>query len=150
MCRFIVAPMYPGHINLWITYNQTCLALWKFLRLENSEWDFLGVKFLVQGVFGVLIFAPIQSFPSLDIWSTPPGKVTRLWNTNDVTCLWSVFESTNIFLEIILSNIYTIIRWGWALSWRQAFALLRQMTQSKALIILLLLLSSKTKSWINL
>ena len=45
-------------------------AFWKFVWLRNSTWDFWGVKFWsrdilgvlfeVQGIFWVLIFAPIQ------------------------------------------------------------------------------------------
>ena len=34
---------------------------------------FFGGQILVQGFFGVLIFAPIQSSLSLEIWSTPWG-----------------------------------------------------------------------------
>ena len=34
---------------------------------------FFWGKFLVQGFFWVLIFAPIRSSPSLDTRSTPPG-----------------------------------------------------------------------------
>ena len=57
-------------------------ALCNFVRLGNSAWDFLGVKFLVKAFFGVLFealriffgfdFAPIQSSLSLEIWSPPP------------------------------------------------------------------------------
>ena len=39
-----------------------------FLWLGNSAWDILG-KILVQGFFGVLIFAPIQPTLSLEILS---------------------------------------------------------------------------------
>ena len=49
-------------------------AFWKFLLwLGNSAWDFWGGYILVQGFFGVLIFAPIRSSLSLEIWSTPCG-----------------------------------------------------------------------------
>lgn len=44
----------------------------KFLRLGNLAWDFWGVNYLVQGFFGVWIFAPcIESSLSLKIRSTP-------------------------------------------------------------------------------
>ena len=44
----------------------------KFLRLGNLAWDFLGVNYLVQGFFGVWIFAPcIESSLSLKIRNTP-------------------------------------------------------------------------------
>ena len=63
----------PNKVQHVISFN----AFWKFLRLRNSEWDVLGVNFFVQGsfrvllealgIFWVMIFAPIQSFPSLEI-----------------------------------------------------------------------------------
>ena len=59
-------------------------ASWKFLLwLGNSAWDFLGDKFWAsdfwgfclkpKGFLGVLIFSPIRSSLSLEIWSTPYG-----------------------------------------------------------------------------
>ena len=47
-------------------------ALWKFLWLGNSVWDFLGLN-LVQGFFWVLIFAPFDH-PLIEIWNTPLGS----------------------------------------------------------------------------
>ena len=47
--------------------------LWKFLRLGNSAWDFLGLIF-GQGLFWVLIFASIRSVPSLEIRSHINGR----------------------------------------------------------------------------
>ena len=74
-----VMTAYPGHILLQISTTKLVFqnfifhlisfnAFRKFLRLGNSAWDFFSVfffvgggggKFLVQGFFGVLIFAPI-------------------------------------------------------------------------------------------
>ena len=38
----------PNKVQHVISFN----AFWKFLRLENSVWDFVLGKFLVQGFFG--------------------------------------------------------------------------------------------------
>ena len=56
-------------------------AFWKFLMFGNGAWDFFGVNFWCRdflgfclkayGYLGVLVFAPIRSFPSLEIQSTP-------------------------------------------------------------------------------
>ena len=51
-----------------------------FLRLGNSAWDFLGVNSWSRSFFWVFIFAPIRSFPSLEIQSTaPPPRVPIQW-----------------------------------------------------------------------
>ena len=43
-----------------------------FYGSEKSALDFLGVKFWSRDFLGVLIFAPIRSFPLLEIRSSPP------------------------------------------------------------------------------
>ena len=62
----MILPSYPGLVVLRIKYNQTSLV-----AVRNLAWDFWGGLYLVQGCSWVLIFAPIRSPPSLEIWSTP-------------------------------------------------------------------------------
>ena len=80
--RFVVVSVYPGRIVLRIMYNQFYRVMsfngfWKFEKLRNSAWYFLGagggggVKILVEeffwvlrealGISWVLIFVRIRS-----------------------------------------------------------------------------------------
>ena len=65
-------------------------ALWKFLWLGNSVWDFLGLN-LVQGFFWVLIFAPFDH-PLIEIWNTP-------W-----VVLLTPLKDQNMLLKMILGS----------------------------------------------
>ena len=59
-----------------------------YLRIKNLAWEFWGVNFwsrdfwgfcwMPEGFFWVLIFAPILSFPSLEIWGTNPHPLPPL------------------------------------------------------------------------
>ena len=81
--RKILASIFLGIQNLCFSFHVISFKVfWKFLCLGNSARDFWGLKFwsrdFLGGFFGsprdfflVLIFAPIQSSPSLEIWSTP-------------------------------------------------------------------------------
>ena len=44
----MIVPAYPG-----------CVVPLEIVRLGNSTWDFLGVKFWPRDVFGVLILPPL-------------------------------------------------------------------------------------------
>ena len=60
---------------------------WGFLGVNVWSRDFLGFCWKPEGFFGVLIFAPIRSSPSLEIPSTPlpppPGHINTYSNLND-------------------------------------------------------------------
>jgi len=60
---------------------------WKFLRLRNLAWDFLGANCWSRDFFGVLIFAPIRSSLSLETQSTPLGEWHE-WRRH-VSPIWS-------------------------------------------------------------
>ena len=91
----------------------------KILRVRNSAWDFLGVNFWSreffgfcwkpEGSFGVLIFAPIRSSPSLEIPSTPPPP----WG---LSYLWANVIShpprRNVSQQIVPANAcqYSVLR----------------------------------------
>ena len=66
----------------------------------------MGFEFLVQGVFGVLIFVPIINHPHHLISGVRPWEGNQgVELINDVTCLWSVFESTNTTSTLLLGEV---------------------------------------------
>ena len=77
--RFLVVPGLRSSCQI------SCNPFWKFLRLGNLAWDFLGVNFWSRDFFGfcrkpwgffwVLIFGPIRSSPSLETFEYPPGRL---------------------------------------------------------------------------
>ena len=73
-----------GQVFFWVFKTNVSIfrvisfnAFWKFLWLGNSAWDFSGLSFgsetiwgfclKPKGVFRVMIFAPIRSSPSPEI-----------------------------------------------------------------------------------
>ena len=62
-------------VVLQIKFNQLQTWAHKFVV------GFLGELIFGPGIFGVLIFAPIQSSPSLEIWSTPWGFMSQTRQT---------------------------------------------------------------------
>ena len=74
-------PAYPGRVVLRIMYNQSYRvmsfnAFWKFGRLRNSAWYFLGaggggggVKCLVEEFFGGGGFGSPRNFLGFDFCS---------------------------------------------------------------------------------
>ena len=83
--RFVVVPMYPGWVVLWMEYNQIKYnIIINFIfngNFRNSAWDCFGVyKFSVLEFFWDFLFAPIWSslsleipVPSTPLPSPPPG-----------------------------------------------------------------------------
>ena len=81
--RKILASIFLGIQNLCFSFHVISFKVfWRFLCLGNSARDFWGLKFWSRDFLGVslealgifflvLIFAPIQSSPSLEIWSNP-------------------------------------------------------------------------------
>ena len=88
--RFVVVPMYPGWVVLWIEYNQikyniTSLILYLMEISEIRHGIGWVYKFSVQGFFWVFLFAPIRSSPSLEIpvphppRPLPPPEPEFIW-----------------------------------------------------------------------
>ena len=71
--------VFKTYVSLFMLYHlkfsgNSCLgnSARDFWGLKFWSRDFLGVSLEALGIFFlVLIFAPIQSSPSLEIWSTP-------------------------------------------------------------------------------
>ena len=84
-----------GQVFFWVFKTNVSIfrvisfnAFWKFLWLGNSAWDFSGLNFgsetiwgfclKPKGVFRVMIFAPFRSSPSTEIQiPTPPPPTTQ-------------------------------------------------------------------------
>ena len=85
-CKWGFFAVFKTNVSIFrvISFN----ALWKFLWLRNSTWDFFGVNFCFRyffgfcwkpwGFFWVLIFAFIWSSLSLEIRSTLPWLMRRM------------------------------------------------------------------------
>ena len=85
-CKWGFFAVFKTNVSIFrvISFN----ALWKFLWLRNSTWDFFGVNFCFRyffgfcwkpwGFFWVLIFASIRSSLSLEIRSTLPWLMRRM------------------------------------------------------------------------
>ena len=85
-CKWGFFAVFKTNVSIFrvISFN----ALWKFLWLRNSTWDFFGVNFCFRyffgfcwkpwGFFWVLIFAFIRSSLSLEIRSTLPWLMRRM------------------------------------------------------------------------
>ena len=65
------------------------MLLEKILRLRNFAWGFLGVSFLVQGYFLVLIFPPFDHHCHLKS-RVPSGRKSHL--VGDDFCFLSGFK----------------------------------------------------------
>ena len=110
--RFVVVPMYPGWVVLWIEYNQikyniiinfifNALYLMEISEIRHGiVWVY---KFLVLGFFWVFLFAPIRSSPSLEIPRPPPTPPP-----SEPEFIWKAIKShkmKEIQLRLIFSRI---------------------------------------------
>ena len=87
-----------GHFNFFF------ISMFFFLMgiFKVRKFGMVGINFWSRKCFGFLIFAPLRSYPSLDIWSTPLGQEN--WTLNHLP------------LEILPKNAFWTRAVFWSLS----------------------------------